>query len=733
MVGVSAGSPSHVQQQQPQLQQLQDVEETSLSPADLMYLLRYRFLDVLLIDLSPQRSVGNNGEEVDALGTACIYGSYQLSDLGQQLYDMPSPGSAIYSITCHTKLRSLLSNLQCPFVVICDNLTQDSSAKSSDATRNHNGHVEQSHNQNGSSAVQSESSLPLNCPAITCVKMIKQVEKLTSDSRRHGSSSVTGKFKARWFKYLRGGKSAFKSQYPFMFTSSIPADIIKIAESMDIIDSDSPVTGNANTGLPANPSRNATASQISLQVALNGNTNDDPPCAIIPDFLYLGGIQSTRLSELEQNGICHILSLGEYPLILDPEQSGRGSFVNALDDHKELWELEEQSHGTDWLSEPQLFSPLTSPLSQTGGSGSGGGSLVSNVTSSTSGKRSTASNKRQCPSYTIYRLNSKQAEQQFHIHHFEIEDASHSPIESLFKVTSALIASLQSQKQKVLVHCYGGVSRSATVVLAYLMTRYNCLDLTSTLQFIRLQVVGGSDSGDCHQKLSILQDKLSRHDLSIEQCLIPNGPMTLAEAFATVFRQRPWIRPNDGFWQKLEALEIDERLVSVARNISRQYSRGGVSLSSAASSPNKSLSSSVHTTPAASSVTSPVDKKHTHDGLLPLHLRRRSLVNSLNNVNSGQTSQSQSQSESSQQNLRSTQQQQQQQSQQVEYVQVKTASWDRGRRHKRSETLRVMEQEALALSEGTLSRVVMRGCRVERVRQWLLIRMLYELFNNDDS
>lgn len=41
--------------------------------------------------------------------------------------------------------------------------------------------------------------------------------------------------------------------------------------------------------------------------------------------------------------------------------------------------------------------------------------------------------------------------------------------------------------------------------------------------------------------------------------------MSLAEAFATTFRVRPWIRPNDGFWARLQTLELDERVVNVVR------------------------------------------------------------------------------------------------------------------------------------------------------------------------
>jgi hypothetical protein len=96
-----------------------------------------------------------------------------------------------------------------------------------------------------------------------------------------------------------------------------------------------------------------------------------------------------------------------------------------------------------------------------------------------------------------------------------VEDASHAPIEQIFEITNFIINHAIVNRERILVHCFGGVSRSATVVIAH---------------------------------------------------LIKDHCMTLAEAFATVFSARPWIRPNEGFWAKLQLFEVDEHVVGPARD-----------------------------------------------------------------------------------------------------------------------------------------------------------------------
>lgn len=55
-------------------------------------------------------------------------------------------------------------------------------------------------------------------------------------------------------------------------------------------------------------------------------------------------------------------------------------------------------------------------------------------------------------------------------HRVDVEDISREPIELFFPEAAAFIHSRVSRERPVLVHCRAGVSRSASVVMAYLMT-----------------------------------------------------------------------------------------------------------------------------------------------------------------------------------------------------------------------------------------------------------------------
>ncbi|KAI9337055.1 protein-tyrosine phosphatase-like protein, partial [Zopfochytrium polystomum] len=89
-------------------------------------------------------------------------------------------------------------------------------------------------------------------------------------------------------------------------------------------------------------------------------------------------------------------------------------------------------------------------------------------------------------------------------HDFPIEDSPSQPIAHLLPRLARLISRCRAARQPVLLHCHAGVSRSATVAVAYLM----------------------------------LEEGLS-----------------LRDAFATVYRSRPIVRPNVGFARTLQRVE----------------------------------------------------------------------------------------------------------------------------------------------------------------------------------
>ncbi|KAI8810848.1 hypothetical protein BJ742DRAFT_160920 [Cladochytrium replicatum] len=95
-----------------------------------------------------------------------------------------------------------------------------------------------------------------------------------------------------------------------------------------------------------------------------------------------------------------------------------------------------------------------------------------------------------------------------HYHDFSIEDSPNENISLLFERTNAIIDYAREHNERVLVHCHAGVSRSATVVLAYLVMRCG---------------------------------------------------MSLKDAWEVTYRSRPIVRPNEGFAKMLVQMEKEAR------------------------------------------------------------------------------------------------------------------------------------------------------------------------------
>jgi protein-tyrosine phosphatase len=65
-----------------------------------------------------------------------------------------------------------------------------------------------------------------------------------------------------------------------------------------------------------------------------------------------------------------------------------------------------------------------------------------------------------------------------------IDDSEHENIDSWLELTYQFIHSHLKSKKKVLVHCYAGISRSATVVLYYLMKTFK-VPLSTAFGYLR--------------------------------------------------------------------------------------------------------------------------------------------------------------------------------------------------------------------------------------------------------
>ena len=97
-------------------------------------------------------------------------------------------------------------------------------------------------------------------------------------------------------------------------------------------------------------------------------------------------------------------------------------------------------------------------------------------------------------------------------YHFQLEDDTNAPIHTLFKQCAHIITHRSNPylgKPGVLVHCAAGISRSATILIAYGMMKFN---------------------------------------------------WTLSKAFMHVWTYRKIISPNEGFWEQLKHLDLEMRL-----------------------------------------------------------------------------------------------------------------------------------------------------------------------------
>ena len=109
--------------------------------------------------------------------------------------------------------------------------------------------------------------------------------------------------------------------------------------------------------------------------------------------------------------------------------------------------------------------------------------------------------------------------------HVDVVDAMNEPIETYFEGATKFIETNIAAGKNVLVHCRQGISRSSTIVIAYLMRYYN---------------------------------------------------FSLDRAYITTNNRRPVVRPNNGFWKKLKQYEKELNELNISKNGERK--EGTVSL-----------------------------------------------------------------------------------------------------------------------------------------------------------
>ena len=70
------------------------------------------------------------------------------------------------------------------------------------------------------------------------------------------------------------------------------------------------------------------------------------------------------------------------------------------------------------------------------------------------------------------------------IYNFDIFDDENEPIHSLFKITQNIIDFHLNKGYSVLVNCFMGISRSSTIIIAYIMRKYG-LTYNKAYNFVR--------------------------------------------------------------------------------------------------------------------------------------------------------------------------------------------------------------------------------------------------------
>jgi len=75
-------------------------------------------------------------------------------------------------------------------------------------------------------------------------------------------------------------------------------------------------------------------------------------------------------------------------------------------------------------------------------------------------------------------------ESDFTYYRFPLTDQPNSDIKKYFEDTYKIISSVIENKEKILIHCYAGISRSATIVIAYLMKK-ELMNMNDSMRFVQ--------------------------------------------------------------------------------------------------------------------------------------------------------------------------------------------------------------------------------------------------------
>lgn len=100
-------------------------------------------------------------------------------------------------------------------------------------------------------------------------------------------------------------------------------------------------------------------------------------------------------------------------------------------------------------------------------------------------------------------------------YNFPVEDDRNVDIQSLFKETNSIIKN--NKDKNILIHCYNGVSRSVTILLAYLISEGQKLSDTFTLIKNKRSQYSKPNIGFCRQLIKYERENLGYNSVDLSE------------------------------------------------------------------------------------------------------------------------------------------------------------------------------------------------------------------------
>ena len=146
-------------------------------------------------------------------------------------------------------------------------------------------------------------------------------------------------------------------------------------------------------------------------------------------------------------------------------------------------------------------------------------------------------------------------------HYIDAYDVDDEDLLSHFCRTNALIGQCQTSGRNILVHCRGGMSRSATVVIAYIMAKYNMSKDRAILYVRQKRPIIGPKEGFLRQ-LDLFEDmafKLDANDRRFRNYLV--------EVLVKLYNNCNYI---NRYFERLSEIEKLSSIVEKGRQYCRQ-------------------------------------------------------------------------------------------------------------------------------------------------------------------